>query len=68
MIHIIEGVQVTEDHIGDPVTYIPNHAKGDVNHSDVEHGTISSFNESCLFVRYKSACGESTPTNLLVWG
>jgi hypothetical protein len=33
MIHIIEGVQVTEDHI--PVNpYIPNHAKGDVNHSE----------------------------------
>jgi hypothetical protein len=45
---MIEGIQVTEDHIGDPVTYIPNHAKGDVNHSDVEHGTISSFNESCV--------------------
>jgi hypothetical protein len=53
---MIEGIQVTEDHI-DPVTYIPNHAKGDVNHS-VEHGTISSFNESCLFVRYRSAWGE----------
>jgi hypothetical protein len=48
MSHMIEGIQVTEDHIGDPVTYIPNHAKGDVNHSDVEHGTISSFNAACL--------------------
>jgi hypothetical protein len=56
---MIEGIQVT-DHIGDPVTYIPNHAKGDVNHSDVEHGTISSFNESRLFVRYRSLRGEST--------
>jgi hypothetical protein len=27
MSHMIEGIQVTEDHIGDPVTYIPNHAK-----------------------------------------
>jgi hypothetical protein len=41
--------------IGDPVTYKP--CKGDVNHS-VEHGTISSFNESYLFVRYRSACGK----------
>jgi hypothetical protein len=56
MSHMIEGIQVTEDHIGDPVTYIPNHAKGDVNHSDVEHGTISF---SCLFVRYRSACGRA---------
>jgi hypothetical protein len=43
MSHKIEGIQVTEDHIGDPVTYIPNRKKGDVNHSDVEHGTISSI-------------------------
>jgi hypothetical protein len=32
---MIEGIQVTEEHIGDPVTYIP-HANGDVNHPDVE--------------------------------
>jgi hypothetical protein len=62
---MIEGIQVTEDHM-DPVTYIPNHAKGDVNHSDVEHGTIS-FNESCLF-EIQISMRESTPTNLLVWG
>jgi hypothetical protein len=47
MSHMMED-KSQEDHMGDPVTYIPNHAKGDVNHSDVEHGTISSFNESCL--------------------
>jgi hypothetical protein len=56
MSHMIEGIQVTEDHIGDPVH--TNHAKGDVNHSDVEHGTIS-LSESCLFVRYRSACGRA---------
>jgi hypothetical protein len=54
---MIEGIQVTEDHIGDPVTYIQTMQS--VNHSDVEHGTISSFNESCLFVRYRSACGRA---------
>jgi hypothetical protein len=57
MSHMIEGIQVTEDHIGDPVTYIPNHAK--VTLIIREHGTISSFNESCLFVRYRSACGRA---------
>ena len=29
--------------IGDRVTYVPYHANGDVNHPDVEHGTISSI-------------------------
>jgi hypothetical protein len=55
---MIEGIQVTEDHIGDPVTYIPNHAKGDVNHSDRTWNDIT--NESCLFVRYRSACGRDS--------
>jgi hypothetical protein len=46
---MIEGIQVTEDHMGDPVTYIPNHAKGDVNHSDVnmEH-YHRSMKATCL--------------------
>jgi hypothetical protein len=55
---MIEGIQVTEDHIGSGNLHTKP-CKGDVNHSDVEHGTISSFNESCLFVRYRSACGRA---------
>jgi hypothetical protein len=68
MKHFIEGVEVTEKHIGDPVTYMPPHTKGDASHPDAERGHISSFNDSCLFVRFKSASGANTPTRLLVWG
>jgi hypothetical protein len=56
---MIEGIQVTEDHIGIRQLYIPNHAVTLIIQI-VEYGKISSFNESCLFVRYRSACGEST--------
>jgi hypothetical protein len=30
---------------GDRVAYVPYHANGDLNHPDVEHGTISSIKE-----------------------
>lgn len=30
---------------GDRVAYVPYHAKGDINHFDVEYGTISSIKE-----------------------
>jgi hypothetical protein len=34
MSHMIEGNTSHRRSHRDPVTYIPNHAKGDVNHSD----------------------------------
>lgn len=36
----------------DRVAYIPGHAHGDVNHKDVEHGTVSSQNGVNVFVRF----------------
>lgn len=65
---IIDGRQVTDSDIGAPVTYIPSHADGDINHPDVEHGFISSFNDVSVWVRYKSQTGENTPANNLRWG
>jgi hypothetical protein len=41
MSHMIEGIQVTEDY-GSGNLHTKPCKKGDVNHSDVEHGTISS--------------------------
>lgn len=68
MIHYIEEVEVTEEHIGSSVTYIPIHAGGDINHPDVKRGTISSFNEHTVFVRYNGSTGQSTPIHCLIWG
>jgi len=68
MSHIIEGRKVTKEDIGSPVTYIPTHARGDVNHSDSERGHISSFSDTHLFVRYNSPNGASTRPRDLVWG
>lgn len=67
MKHFIGGKEVTDEDIGSPVTYIPRHAKGDVNHPDCERGHISSITEDHVLVRYKAACGAATPTDLLVW-
>lgn len=67
MAHFIQGKEVTKKDVGVFVTYVPRHANKDVNHPDCELGIISSFNESCLFIRYKSTSGQNTPPELLVW-
>ena len=46
--------------VGDPVTYIPNHANGNANHPDCERGIVSTIKpgvESLIWVRFKSASG-----------
>lgn len=63
----IEGRTVTDEDIGAPVTYVPNHATG-TDHPDAERGHISSFNDSCIWVRYKAQCGANTPPENLRWG
>jgi hypothetical protein len=50
---------------GDLVIYIPVFAKGDINHSCVEHGTVTKINDTYVFVRFHSgepgvACYAST--------
>lgn len=68
MIHYIEEIEVTEEHIGSSVVYIPTHANGNINHPDVEYGKISSFNDVTVFVKYdEGSTGQSTPTHLLIW-
>lgn len=34
------------------VAYVPTHAHGDLNHPDVEHGTVSSKNDHFAFVKF----------------
>jgi len=38
--------------VGDRVIYIPTHAEGDINHPDCEYGTVSSWNDKFIFVKY----------------
>ena len=37
---------------GDRVRYVPHHAYGDIGHPDCEFGTVSSVNDSGVFVRF----------------
>lgn len=67
MAHYIQGVEVTEAHIGRPVFYLPPHANGDVTHPSVEQGVISSFSEETLWVRFKAPNGASVNPDRLVW-
>jgi hypothetical protein len=34
------------------VAYVPTHAHGDINHQDVERGTVSSTNDKYAFVKF----------------
>ena len=64
----IEGIKLREDYIGAKVTYIPNHAKGNASHPDCEGGTISSWNDSFIFVNYGKGTNAATKAENLVWG
>ena len=43
---------MSEFEINQRVAYIPYHAKADIHHKDVEHGTVISKNEAYIFVRF----------------
>lgn len=63
----IENTEVGNEHIGVKVTYIPRHAHGDVNHPDIEHGKIKSWNDGGVFVDYiRNVC--RTDFDDLIWG
>ena len=64
----IEGRGLRETDIGSKVTYVPNHAKGEVTHPDCEGGTISSWNGWFVFVNYGRGTCAATKTENLVWG
>lgn len=51
------------------VRYVPDHAHQDINHADIEDGTISSWNHKFVFVHIDSHLGETSqacdPRNLI---
>lgn len=64
----IENTELTNEHIGSKVTYIPSHAHGLANHEDCKGGTISSWNDSYIFVNYGTGTNQATYPRHLVWG
>ena len=67
----IEGRRVKACHMFDPVTYVPNHAKGDASHEDCEQGVITGFSGEQGVVRVlycKSRTIQATNPGDLVWG
>jgi hypothetical protein len=65
---LIEDIEVTDEDIGSPVTYIPPHANGDASHQDSQRGTVSSFNDTYVFVKFHSPNGQACKPEQLVWG
>ncbi len=63
----IEGVPLTEEHIGSKVTYVPRHANKNASHVDCEGGHIKSWNDGGVFVIYKSNTCRTDFADL-VWG
>lgn len=52
--------------IGDPATYVPNHAHGECSHPDSKKGFITSKNDKYVFVRFNgSTSAACLPENLV---
>lgn len=65
---ISEYVQLEDGKLikeGDPVTYVPMHARGNPCHRDCEKGIVSSIRDGGVWVRYEkqhpSQPGQKTP-------
>ena len=56
------------EHVNCKVTYIPSHAEGDARHEDCEGGTISSWNDTYVFVNYGTGTNAATRPEDLVFG
>ena len=63
----IEGIKLEEKHKGAKVTYIPPHADGPQD-EDAEGGTISSWNDTYVFVNYGTGTNKATYPRMLVSG
>ena len=66
----IEGREITiENNYLDPVTYVPQHAKGNAQDRHCEQGVIIRITQTTVMVLYcKSRTVQSTDPELLVWG
>ena len=49
-----KSMDIKDAEMGMEVYYVPNHARGDVAHRDVERGVISSVNGDYIFVKFKT--------------
>lgn len=63
----IANGKVSNKNVGDNITYCPPHAKGNLSHSDVEQGRVSTVDERGIFVRFKSNSGAKCRPELLHW-
>jgi len=54
--------------VGDKVTYVPRHAKGDASHPDCEEGIVTSMNDKFVFVEYGTGTAKGTDRDFLVLG
>lgn len=64
----IQNRELTEASINSKVTYVPAHAHGNAGHEDCEGGTISSWNDTNVFVNYGTGTNQATRPDDLVWG
>lgn len=55
------------------VRYIPNHAYGDINHSDCENGIVKNVGTKFVFVNFirngilQETAQAVDPNNLIIW-
>jgi len=63
----IEDVELTEEHVGAKVTYVPDHAKN-AGDPACQGGIISSWNDQYVFVNYGTGTAAATYPRHLVWG
>lgn len=66
----IQNIEIDiSKHYLDPVTYVPQHAKGNANHQDAEQGVIIKRSDTYIFVLFcKSRTVQAVLPEQLVWG
>ncbi len=64
----IAGVELSNEHVGRPVTYIPVHANEDITHPGCESGRVCSWSDRWVFVLYSGReTPVATPPEALTW-
>lgn len=67
----IEGKELTPDHFLSPITYVPNHAKGNPGHKDCKLGLLYKYNNiqgTIKMINCESRTVQSVDSRNLVWG
>jgi len=63
----IANGSISINNVTDNISYCPDHCKGNLAHSDVEHGKVSTVDERGVFVRFKGPNGEKCNPENLHW-